>query len=134
MSVVDVLVQEGVYIDYAETLLTSKEGSCLESPEQLLTNRISKKLLNLPTVPGSALKFEHFDCEEPLPDLGDSLVEPTSDDSMATGGCGGLDGHVTPPELLIGQKNSSDYPISTGPNNTQLSPWQKLQQFYDTLL
>ena len=94
--------------------LSEDGSSSTGSPEPWegghVTRKTPKKLLDLPTVSGNSLYDDYFDSEEPLPDLDDSLVKPNS--------CGEddfEDGHVTPPELLIGQKTvkkSQTQPVS----------------------
>ena len=59
-----------------------------------------------------------------LPELDNSPIKPKNDE-----GCGleEEDGHVTSPELLIGQEEKKD---QTQP----VSPWQAFQKFYDEFL
>ena len=114
-------------VPYVLATLSEDGNSSMGSPEPWegghVTKKTRKKLLDLPIVSENGLYDDCFDCEEPLPDLDDSLVNPKS--------CGedGLeDGHVTPPELLIGQKTIKK-------SQTQpVSPWQAFQKFCDEFL
>jgi hypothetical protein len=137
VGVVDVLVEEGLNMDYATSphvVTTSENGSSssLGSPEPWeggrVTKKTRKKLTDLPTVSGNSLHMyggDGFDGEDPLPDLDDSLVKPKNNE-----GCGLEEdgGYVTPPELLIGQDEDKK-------NQTQpVSPWQAFQKFCDEFL
>ena len=119
-------------MDYATSHIftTSENGSSsLGSPEPWeeghVTKKTRKKLTDLPTISGNSsyMYNDCFDSEEPLPDLDDSLVKPKNGK-----GCGleEEDGHMTPPELLIGQEEKSQ--------TQSVSPWQAFQNFCDEYL
>ena len=95
-----------------------------EGAQGHMTGHMTKKTQkNSSIVSENCLYDDCFDCEEPLPELDDfscqSLVKPKNGK-----GCGLEDGHVTPPELLVGQegKKSQTKPVS---------PWQAFQEFCD---
>ena len=122
-------------MDYATSpcmFTTSENGSSssLGSPEPWpegghVTKKTRKKLAtDLPTVSGNSLHM-CFDNEDPLSELDNSPIKPKKDE-----GCGleEEDGHVTPPELLIGQEEEKK-------DQTQpVSPWQAFQKFCDEYL
>ena len=120
-------------MDYVipHTFTESENGSSsLGSPEPWeggnmachMTKKTRNKPIDLPVVSENSLYDDFCDCKDPLPDLGDSLVK------LKIGEGSGLeDGHVTPPELLIGQEEKK---YQTKP----VSPWQAFQKFCDEYL
>ena len=92
MGVVDILVQEGLNMDYATnprmfTISENGSSSSLGSPELWegghVTKKTRKKLTtDLPTVSGNSLHM-CFDSEDPLPKGDNSPVKPKNDE-----GCG----------------------------------------------
>lgn len=127
VSVVDILVEEGLNMDYAIPYVIATPqngGSSLGSPEPWKGSHVTKKtpksLLDLPTVSENGLCDDCFSSENPLPDLNNSVVKLENSGWCALDD----DGHVTPPGIVIGQKVADK-------NQVQpiLSPWQAFQNF-----
>ena len=133
VGVVDVLVEEGLNMDYSTPAPKNGGSDLLRSPEpweggHVTKRKTQKKLCDLPVISGNSL-FMYDDCfvdEEPLPDLDNLRVKPKNDK-----GCGledSEDGHVTPPELLIGQEEEKSQ------THQSVSPWQAFLNFCDEYL
>ena len=152
VSIVDVLVQEGMRMDYAQPLFPfgegrSEDGGAVCERHQTASKAI-KNVTDLPTVSESTLESENdgqFDSEDAQHDLDSSLIEPYTTGSNVhtasaiTDGCGGTGGvvdHVTSYKLLIGQKmiHSSYQSVVSNQILTQFSSWQGFLKFCDSYL
>ena len=152
VSIVDVLVQEGMRMDYAQPQFPFEESRSLDGggvcERDQTANKTVKNVIDLPTVPESTLESEndgHVDSEDIQYDLDSSLIEPyTSGSSVHTapamtdscGGTGGIVGHETSSKFLIGQKmiHSSYQSVVANQILTQFSSWQGFLEFCDNFL
>ena len=153
VSVVDVLVQEGMRMDYTRPLHPLQDSGyseAFESSENNQTTRRRKQgnFLNLSTVSGNGFEScEKIQNEESLSDSEDTLIQPNSSYGSSSGAdadfceAGGVtNGHMTTPDVLIGQKETSisctgyeSGEIGGGANQSPLSHWQQFQDFCDEL-
>ena len=152
VSMVDVLVQEGMRMDYAQPPFSFEENRSPDGGDTCerdqTANKSVKNVIDLPTVPGSTLESENdeqFDSEDVQCDLGSLLIKPSTCDmdvhpapsiTDSCGGTGGVVGHVTSSKLLIGQKmmHSRYQSIVANQILTQFSSWQGFLEFCDNFL
>ena len=122
VSVVDVLVMEGMRIDYAQPLTSLEDGNSSEFSDksQAVTKKTRKDVLDLPTVTNSHFYGNSSYTEDPLPDVEDSLMRlsPSAYDSQSS------------PKRLP----SAGLKSSAGDNDSQPRYWEQLQIFCDTLV
>ena len=139
ISIVDVLVQEGVKMDYARPLPLLDGNSSLgemSSQDQTVKKTI-KTLLDLPTVPGSTLDSDDcIDTDHSLLDFDDSLLKPptgsmdANETVMGNDSSRGVVSHVTSPKLLVGHWSME----LASQTRTQFSNWQGFLKFCDDFL